>query len=154
MNQEKTSTSVLNKEAEVIPVVPRSGKGKEVIITELVANEDVIISKPTDNKDQPKQKIPPQELPVKFVDNKRDLTAVDAPVIPFSFESEVAKIKMSLPFNELCRNPKYKNRLIKMLKSDDDSGFSDTINPQDDSQLYFLALEWNLRMRMKFHPFM
>ena len=70
---------------------------------------------------------------MKFVDNKRELTIVEAPVRPFSIESEVAKIKMSLPFNELCRNPEYKNRLMKMLKSSDDSGFSDTINLQDDS---------------------
>ena len=54
MNQEKASTNVSNKEAKVIPVVPRSRKGKEVIITEPVANKDVVISKPTDNKDQPK----------------------------------------------------------------------------------------------------
>ena len=124
MNQEKVSTNVLNKEAEVIPVVLRLGKGKEVIITKPVANKNVIISKPTDNKDQPKQKNPPQELPMKSVDNKRELTVVEAPVKPFSFESEVAKIKMSLPFNELCRNPEYKNRLMKMLKL----GFFDTIS--------------------------
>lgn len=105
VNQEKDSTSVPNKEAEVIPVVPRSGKGKEVIITKPVANKDVIINKPNVNKDQAKQKIPPQELPVKSVDNKRELTIVEARVRPFSFESEVTKIKMSLPFNELCRNP-------------------------------------------------
>lgn len=127
VNQEKASTNVPNKEAKVIPVVPRSRKGKEVI-TEPVENKDVIISKPIDNKDQPKQKIPSQELPVKSVDNKRELAVVEAPVRPFSSESEVAKIKMSLPFNELCRNPKYKNRLMKMLKSGDNSGFSDTIS--------------------------
>ena len=70
-----------------------------------MANKDVIISKPIDNKDQPKQKIPPEELPLKSVYNKRELTVVEAPIRPFSFEFDVAKIKISLPFNELCRNP-------------------------------------------------
>ena len=54
VNQEKTSTNVQNKETKVIPVVPRSGKGKEVVIIEPMANKDVIITKSTDNKDQSK----------------------------------------------------------------------------------------------------
>lgn len=70
VNQEKTSASVQNKEVEVIPVVPRSGKGKEVVITEPVANKDVIITKPTDKKNHSKQKIPPQELLAKSMDKK------------------------------------------------------------------------------------
>ena len=67
------------------------------------------------------------------MDNKGELTIVEASVRPFSFESKVAKIKLSLPFNELCRNPEYKNQLLKMLKSGDKSGFSNTISLQDDS---------------------
>ena len=58
------------------------------------------------------------------MDKKGELRVVEAPIRPFSFESEVAKIKFSLPFNELCRNPEYKNRLMKMLKL----GFFDTIS--------------------------
>ena len=67
------------------------------------------------------------------MDNKQELTVVETPIKPFSFESGVAKIKLSLPFNELCRNPEYKNQLLKMLKSGDRLGFSDTISLQDDS---------------------
>ena len=52
---------------------------------------------------------------------------------PFSFKSEVAKIKISLPFDEIYRNTKYRNQLIKMLKSDDKVIFSDSVNLQDDS---------------------
>ena len=133
VNQEKSSTSVQNKEADIIPVVPRSGKGKEVFITEPMANKDIIITKTIDKKDQSKQKIPPQELPEKSMDKKGEVTVVEPPVRPFNFESEIAKIKLSLPFNELCRNPEYKNQLLKMLKSGDKSGFSDTISLQDDS---------------------
>ena len=52
---------------------------------------------------------------------------------PFSFKSEVAKIKISLPFDEIYRNTKYRNQLIKMLKSNDKSIFSDSVNLQDDN---------------------
>lgn len=52
---------------------------------------------------------------------------------PFSFKSEVAKIKISLFFYENCRNTEYRNQLIKMLKSEDKPIFSDSVNLQDDS---------------------
>jgi hypothetical protein len=42
-------------------------------------------------------------------------------------------MKLSLPFNEICRNSEYKKQLIKMLKSDVVSEFSDTLNLQDDN---------------------
>ena len=51
----------------------------------------------------------------------------------FSFKYEVSKIKISLPFDEICRNVEYRNQLIKMLKSDHKTIFSDSINLQDDS---------------------
>ena len=51
----------------------------------------------------------------------------------FSFESEVAKMKLSLPFNEICRNSEYRKQLIKMLKSDVATKFSDSVNLQDDN---------------------
>lgn len=42
-------------------------------------------------------------------------------------------MKMSLPFNEICRNIEYNKQLIKMLKSDVASKFSNTVNLQDDN---------------------
>ena len=42
-------------------------------------------------------------------------------------------MKLSLPFNEICRNSEYRKQLIKMLKSDVATEFSDSINLQDDS---------------------
>ena len=41
-------------------------------------------------------------------------------------------MKLSLPFNEICRNSKYKRQLIKMLKSNVATEFSDSVNLQDD----------------------
>ena len=42
-------------------------------------------------------------------------------------------MKLSLPFNEICRNYEYRKQLIKMLKSDVAAEFSDTVNLQDDN---------------------
>jgi hypothetical protein len=47
----------------------------------------------------------------------------------FNFESEMAKIKIFVPFNELIKNRKYRNHIIKMLKTEH---ASDTLNVQDD----------------------
>jgi hypothetical protein len=47
----------------------------------------------------------------------------------FNFESEMAKIKIYVPFNELIKNNEYRNQIIKMLKMEQTS---DTLNIQDD----------------------
>ena len=93
------------------------GKGKEVV------NKLVV------NKEQSKETFPPQELPKKYVEIKKDIVLAERIDRPFSFKSEVTKIKISLPFDEICRNTEYRNQLIKMLRSDDISIFSE----KDDS---------------------
>ena len=45
----------------------------------------------------------------------------------------MAKIKISLPFGEICTNKEYRDQLIKMLKVDDKIVCSDTVNLQDDN---------------------
>ena len=67
------------------------------------------------------------------MEKRKELTLAETTSRPFSFESEVAKIKMSLPFTEICRNTEYSDQLIKMLKSDDGSMLLDTVNLQDDN---------------------
>jgi hypothetical protein len=47
----------------------------------------------------------------------------------FDFESEMAKITILVPFNELIKNSEYINQIIKMLKM---GQTSDTLNIQDD----------------------
>ena len=47
----------------------------------------------------------------------------------FNFESEMAKIKILVPFNELIKNREYRNQIIKMLKMGQNY---DTLNIQDD----------------------
>jgi hypothetical protein len=47
----------------------------------------------------------------------------------FSFENEMEKIKIYLPFNEMIRNMEYKSQIVKMLKMEKTSY---TLNVQDD----------------------
>ena len=42
-------------------------------------------------------------------------------------------MKVSLCFNEICRNDEYRNQLLKMLKTQDKSIHYDLINLQDDT---------------------
>ena len=46
----------------------------------------------------------------------------------FNFESEMAKIKIYVPFNELIKNNEYRNQIIKMIKMEQNFG---TLNIQD-----------------------
>jgi hypothetical protein len=48
---------------------------------------------------------------------------------PFNFESEMAKIKIFVLFNELIKKGEYRNQIIKMLKMEE---APDTLNIQDD----------------------
>jgi hypothetical protein len=132
-NEDKASTSDPNEDLEQIQANPRSGKGKEIIANKPVVTKKTMLDKPVVNKEQKNEKIPPQELPEKTLDNRKEIVFAEATVIPFNFKSEVAKMKLSLPFNEICRNSEYRKQLIKMLKSDVASEFSDTVNLQDDS---------------------
>ena len=61
------------------------------------------------------------------------MVPIETTTRPFSFESEVAKMKLSLPFNEICRNSEYREQLSKMLKSNNVSKVSYSINVQDGS---------------------
>ena len=70
-----------------------------------------------DNQNRAKDKAPIQDSPVKNIENKKEFVIVDKTIIPFIFETEISKIKVSLPFNEICRNNECKNKLLKMLKN-------------------------------------
>ena len=57
----------------------------------------------------------------------------DKTIVPFSFETEISKLKVSLPFNEIYRNNEYMNQLLKMPKNENKSILLDVINLQDDT---------------------
>jgi hypothetical protein len=56
---------------------------------------------------------------------------------PFNFEHEMAKFKISVPFNELIINGEYGEKIIKMLKI---GGTPDTLNIQDDHPAILFGL--------------
>jgi ribonuclease HI len=72
-----------------------------------------------------------EEPPKKVPETKRDavIKEVEKTQSPFNFESEMEKIKIYVPFNELIRNVEYRSQIIKMLKMEE---ASDTLNVQDD----------------------
>ena len=80
-----------------------------------------------------KDKYPLQDLPVRNLENKKEIVPADKTITPFSFESEILKIKFSLPFNEIFINNEYRNQVLKMLKVESNSIFSDVVNLQDDN---------------------
>ena len=118
----RDSTSGVDKTTKDRKDNEKSRNVKQTNVNKLVAK-----------KEPRKEKFSPQELPEQTVEKKKDLVLADIDNIPFSFESTVAKINMYLPFTEICRNTEYRDQLIKMLKSDDNSILSDTVNLQDDS---------------------
>jgi hypothetical protein len=54
---------------------------------------------------------------------------VEKPTSSFNFESEMAKIKIFVPYNELIKINEYRNQIIKMLKMEQTYN---TLNIQDD----------------------
>lgn len=80
-----------------------------------------------DATDKGKQK---EEPPKKILTRKETVPKeVEKNPSSFDFESEMAKINISVPFNELIRNSEYKSHIIEMLKM---GQTSDTLNIQDD----------------------
>jgi hypothetical protein len=82
-------------------------------------------------KDVPEKDKKKEDSPRKVPETKKDLIIkeVEKTQPSFSFESEMAKIKNSIPFNELIRNVEYRSQIIKMLKMEQ---AYDTLNLQDD----------------------
>ena len=72
-----------------------------------------------------------EELPNKVPETRKETVnkEVQKTSSSFNFESEMAKIKIFVPFNELIKNSEYRNQIIKMLKMEETY---DTLNIQDD----------------------
>jgi hypothetical protein len=72
-----------------------------------------------------------KEVPHKKILIRKETITKEVEKTPFSFdiESEMDKIKISVPFNELIRNSEYRSQIINMLKM---GQTSDTLNIQDD----------------------
>jgi hypothetical protein len=72
-----------------------------------------------------------EEAPRKALETSREACGKEVEKVcpPFNFEHEMAKIKISVPFNELIRKGEYREKIIKMLKM---GQTPDTLNVQDD----------------------
>ena len=121
----ETSTSTPAGNQEQIQANPRTGKGKGIIVNSPEKIKQGSPDKQAVNKEQHQNKSPPQEPHNKIVEGRKEVVPLEVAIRPFSFESEVAKMKISLPFNEICRNSEYREQLNKMIKANNipnDSG--------------------------------
>jgi hypothetical protein len=71
-----------------------------------------------------------EEPPKKVLEVRKETVTkeVEKPLSSFSFESEMDKIKIYVPFNEKIKNNEYINHIIKILKMEETF---DTLNIQD-----------------------
>ena len=97
-DENKASTSGVDKNTDNKQENENLGNGKQVIVYKIVAN-----------KEPRKDRISPQELPEQTMEKRKELTLAETASIPFSFESKVSKIKMSLPFTKICKNTEYRD---------------------------------------------
>jgi hypothetical protein len=109
--------------------IPSSSQPKKDSTAKDSAAKDSIVkdSAAKDTVEKGKQKEEPQK---KLLTRKEMVTKeVEKTSSSFDFESEMAKIKILVPFNELIKNSEYRKKIIKMLKTEQTS---DTLNIQDD----------------------
>lgn len=59
----------------------------------------------------------------------KDHITIKRSVPPFILQTEISKIKIFVPFNEILRNPKYRGQLSKMIKYEESF---DSLNLRDD----------------------
>jgi hypothetical protein len=57
----------------------------------------------------------------------------------FSFESEIQKIKIPIPFLELIKNEEFKSYFSKMMQPEPSSNFIDSVNLQDEKPVVILG---------------
>jgi hypothetical protein len=61
------------------------------------------------------------------------------PSSSFSFENEIQKIKIPVPFLELIKNEEFKKYLSKMLQPESSPNSTDSINLQDEKPIVILG---------------
>jgi hypothetical protein len=61
------------------------------------------------------------------------------PPSSFSFENEIQKIKIPVPFLELVKNEDFKRYLSKMLQPEPSSHSTDSVNLQDEKPVVILG---------------
>jgi hypothetical protein len=89
-------------------------------------------------KDMPEKDNPKDDAPKKSQDGKKDVNIkeVEKSQSPFNLESEISKLKVSIPFNELIKNTEYRGQIMKMLKMGETY---DTLNIHDDHPTFLFG---------------
>ena len=94
---------------------PAKNMPRREVVQQNPAEKDPPKDNPSKEKNIPKESIPKEKDLQKEEVNKDHIT-VERPTPPFSLQNEISKINISVPFNEILRNPKYRGRLSKMIK--------------------------------------
>ena len=69
----------------------------------------------------------------------------------FNLENEIAKIKISVPFNEILKVDKYRSKIVEMLNSQ--PGVADILNVQEDNPIIYLGPRLEDEHNEEFPPF-
>ena len=129
----EASTSTPEGSREQIQANPSTRKWKGIVVNSPKKIKQKSPDKQVVNKEQQQNESPPEEPPNKVIESKKEVVPLEAAIRPFSFELEVAKMMVSLPFNEICRNSEYREKLSKMIKTNNLSNDSDYVNVEDDN---------------------
>ena len=95
-----------------------NGKSKE-------KNPEEVVQKNITDKEILDKNYVPEDLGRKQLAGLKELNLLERFSSSTSFETEIAKVKISLPFSEILMNSKYRSQIGKMLKFEDSS---DTVN--------------------------
>ena len=89
-------------------------------------------------KDKLKEKKSSGEIAKRTPEIREKLLILKEKLSAFNLENKISKIKISLPYNEILRNTKYRAQLVKMLKAED---VSISTNMQHLSDSYTIHLQ-------------
>jgi len=76
---------------------------------------------------------------------------IEKTVSSFNIENEIAKIKISVPFNEILKVDKYRSKIVEMLNSQ--PGVAGILNVQEDNPIICLGPRLEDEQNEEFHPF-
>ena len=70
----------------------------------------------------------------------------------FNLQSELAKLKISIPFNELLKNQEYRDTITKMIRNQGEAQ-PNILEAKDENPTIFLGLRLIMWIMRKYHPF-
>lgn len=76
---------------------------------------------------------------------------IDKTTSVFNLENEIAKIKISVPFNDILKVDKYRRKIVEMLNSQ--PGVADILNVQEDNPVIYLGPRLEDEQNEEFPPF-